>query len=222
MARQPFQLVMRSGPTVGKIYPLEKSELTIGRDTSNDIVINDAEVSRKHARLILQGGGFVLEDLGSTNGTFVDGQRLMGPHALRPGEVIMLGENIRLNYEAVGFDANATVVASAPPLQQAPPEAPPPMMTTREEAVEPLRPVTPPPVVYSGQVPPGPAEEFEMPAAAEPPRRSNTRTWLLAGCGCLLLLLCVVVAGAIAFDQLNLYCQPPFDSLFRMFGYCGF
>ena len=160
MARQPFQLVMRSGPTVGKIFPLEKSELTIGRDTSNDIVINDAEVSRKHARLILQGGGFILEDLGSTNGSFVDGQRLMGPHALRPGELIMLGENISLNFESAGFDPNATVVASAPPLQQtspreAPPRVtPPPMMTTREEPVAPFPPITPPPVAYSGQVPP--------------------------------------------------------------------
>ena len=46
-----FQIVIRSGPTPGKTYPLVKSEIFIGRDLSNDIVINDPEISRRHARL---------------------------------------------------------------------------------------------------------------------------------------------------------------------------
>jgi pSer/pThr/pTyr-binding forkhead associated (FHA) protein len=214
MAPQPFQLVMRSGPTPGKVFPLESSDLTIGRDTTNDIVINDAEVSRKHARLFLQGGGFVLEDLGSTNGTFVNGQRLMGPHGLRPGELIMLGENIGLAFEASQFDPNATVVASAPPLRETP------AVTFREELPEALKPVAPPPAfaeppayspqpAYAGQVPPGPVEEFETPADYAAPKKSNTRTWILAGCGCLLLLLCFLAVGGYIFDSLNLYCQVP-------------
>ena len=78
MASQPFQLVMRAGPTPGKVFSLSKTELYLGRDISNDIVINDAEVSRKHVRLMLQSGQFVLEDLGSTNGTFVNNQRVAG------------------------------------------------------------------------------------------------------------------------------------------------
>ena len=78
-------LIMRTGPNPGKSFELTKNELYIGRDINNDIVINDSEISRKHARLILQAGGYVLEDLGSTNGSFVNGQRLMGPHVLRPG-----------------------------------------------------------------------------------------------------------------------------------------
>jgi predicted component of type VI protein secretion system len=213
MAPQPFQLVMRSGPTPGKIFTLDRSELTIGRDTTNDIVINDAEVSRKHARILLQGGGFVLEDLGSTNGTFVDGQRLMGPHGLRPGELVMLGENISLSFEASQFDPNATVVASAPPMRESPQP-----VTTREELPESLKPVAPPaytaPPAYSGQVPPGPVEEFEVPSAPVAARKSNTRTWILAGCGCLLLLLCVLAVGGYIFDSLNLYCQIPGISSF--------
>lgn len=60
----------------------------IGRDLTNDIVINDAEISRRHARLISQAGGYVLEDLGSTNGTFINGQRLASPYILRPGETV--------------------------------------------------------------------------------------------------------------------------------------
>ena len=72
-----FRLVMRSGPTVGKVYPLDKNELFLGRDLSNDIVINDPEISRRHSRLFLQGNTFAIEDMGSTNGTFVNGQRLI-------------------------------------------------------------------------------------------------------------------------------------------------
>ena len=77
MASQ-FQLIMRSGPTPGAAFTLEGDQIDIGRDSTNEIVINDAEISRRHARLTFQGGKYVLEDLGSTNGTFVNGQRLAG------------------------------------------------------------------------------------------------------------------------------------------------
>jgi pSer/pThr/pTyr-binding forkhead associated (FHA) protein len=96
-----YRLVMRSGPTVGKTFLLEKVETTLGRDLSNDIVINDSEASRRHARIFLQGGNYIIEDLGSTNGTSVNGQRLMGPYVLRPGELIMFGESISLLFEAL-------------------------------------------------------------------------------------------------------------------------
>ena len=91
-----FQFVMRSGPTPGRTFPLEGDQLTIGRESSNGIAINDAEISRKHSRLTFQGGKYVLEDLGSTNGTFVNGQRLAGPVVLKPGDVVSLGEHIVL------------------------------------------------------------------------------------------------------------------------------
>ena len=134
MASQSYQLVMRSGPTPGKVFELSKNENYIGRDISNDIVINDSEVSRKHARLVLQAGSFVLEDIGSTNGTFVNGQRLMGPHVLKPGELIMLGENVGLAFEA-GYDENATMVASPGPAASYSPPPPSP----RETYVPPVR-----------------------------------------------------------------------------------
>jgi predicted component of type VI protein secretion system len=108
-----FRLVMRSGPTVGKVYPLEKAELFIGRDLSNDVVINDPEISRRHARLFLQGNSYVLEDLGSTNGSFINGQRLMGPGVLRPGDSVTFGERMNLVFETEEFDQDATMVSPA-------------------------------------------------------------------------------------------------------------
>ncbi len=106
-----FQFVMRSGPTPGVTFPLEGDQLTIGRDASNGVAINDAEISRKHTRLTFQGGKYVIEDLGSTNGTFVNGQRLSGPVVLKPGDVVSLGEQIVLMYDAVNMDPGATMAS---------------------------------------------------------------------------------------------------------------
>ena len=96
-----YQLTMRSGPNPGTVYALDADQISIGRDSSNRIPVNDAEVSRHHSRLSFQGGKYVLEDMGSTNGTFVNGQRLTGPRVLKSGEVVSLGEQIVFVYEAV-------------------------------------------------------------------------------------------------------------------------
>jgi hypothetical protein len=120
-----FQFVMRSGPTPGVTFPLEGDQLIIGRDSSNHVAINDAEISRKHSRLTFQGGKYVLEDLGSTNGTFVNGQRLAGPVVLKPGDVISLGEQIVLMYDAISIDPGATVAVSRKSLRPEPLQAQP-------------------------------------------------------------------------------------------------
>lgn len=133
-----YQFVMRSGPTPGVTFPLDGDQLTIGRDSTNPVAINDAEVSRKHARLMFQGGKYVLEDLGSTNGTFVNGQRLVGPVVLKPGDVVSLGEQIVLMYDAIAADAGATVAVPRRAVQQS---APPPVYSST--------PAAPPPAAYS-------------------------------------------------------------------------
>jgi hypothetical protein len=211
MAPQQYQLVMRTGPTTGKTYPLEASEINIGRDPSNHIVINDAEVSRKHARLLFQEGSYVLEDLGSTNGTYANGQRLMGPYQLRHGDLVLLGENISMAFEHLPQDEEGTVAVR--PRQVETPPVPPPVYG-RQEGVHQDAPARPPEPAasYSGYVPPGPSvyDAPESPA----PRASNNRPWLYAGLGCLVVAICVLVAGAFAFDSLDLYCVPPFDVLF--------
>src|ERR1700694_5918150 len=121
-----YRLTIRQGPMPGKVFELAKDVVTLGRDVNNDLVINDAEVSRNHGRLTSQSGGYLIEDLASTNGTFVNGQRLIGPKLLNPGDVVGFGETIVLEYSYVA-DAGATVVASAPPprMMPEPPTAPP-------------------------------------------------------------------------------------------------
>ena len=207
MASFTFQLVMQTGPNPGRVYELQQDEIYLGRDANNDVVINDAEVSRKHARLILRSGGYVLEDIGSTNGTFVNGERLMGPHMLRPGETITLGENVSLSFES-GFDADATMASGA---AQPPTYVPARPVASRPETYTPPAPA-PQRRVYTGQVPASPAEPY-LEAMAEEPARDR-RILIYIGCGALVVLLCIVLTSAIIFDSLDLYCTPPFDGLF--------
>ncbi len=121
-----FQLVMRQGPTPGATFSLEGDQLIIGRDSSSGVAINDAEVSRKHARLSFQGGKYVLEDLGSTNGTFVNGQRLASPVVLKSGDVVSFGEQIVLMYESLTADPGATVMSQRKNIPPRPTAAPAP------------------------------------------------------------------------------------------------
>lgn len=97
--QRPPALVMRQGPQPNQAFSLHKIVLTLGRAADNDIVIDDAEVSRHHARLTLRGNDWVLEDLGSRNGTFVNGQRITGPVLLRPGSQVALGPDVLFSME---------------------------------------------------------------------------------------------------------------------------
>lgn len=65
-----------SGPLIGKMYLLENEETVVGRAEDVDICISDSRVSRHHLHILLYKGQAIIEDLGSTNGTFVNGQRI--------------------------------------------------------------------------------------------------------------------------------------------------
>ncbi len=87
-------LVIRLGPQPYRNFPLNKTVLTIGREVDNDIVIDNAEVSRHHARIYWQDNQWVIQDLGSRNGTFVNGQRITGPIYFQPGAQVGLGPDV--------------------------------------------------------------------------------------------------------------------------------
>ena len=181
---QSFQLNMKTGPTPGKIFQLTKNELTIGRELGNDIVISDADVSRRHARLTLQDEVYTIEDLGSTNGTFVNGQRLSGLVTLQPGDMVKLGESIELLFEVPGFDAMATVVA---PSAESLPES----FLTVESA---------PPAAAPTSYVEEPAPVQPVPAA---PAKKGSKTWLYVGIGCIVLLCLCVVVSVLAYYGYN-------------------
>ena len=65
--------------------------IDIGRDPSTTLALDDEQVSRRHARVSGQGDLAIVEDLGSTNGTYVNGQPIEGPRAVRPGDRIRVG-----------------------------------------------------------------------------------------------------------------------------------
>ena len=72
--------------------PVDRDGLTLGREASNDVVLHDSQASAHHARIVATEKGFFIEDLGSTNGTFVQGQRVTR-QPLQGGEVIQLGQS---------------------------------------------------------------------------------------------------------------------------------
>jgi pSer/pThr/pTyr-binding forkhead associated (FHA) protein len=96
-SEHPF-LVVNLGPDLERIYALESETITVGRDLSNNIVLPDPEVSRWHLELQRQGGGYTVRDLGSTNGTILNGVRLNGTRALTAYDALELGTGVRLHY----------------------------------------------------------------------------------------------------------------------------
>lgn len=91
-------LVMTLGPKRGTTILLDRSIMRIGRDPDNDIAIDHPQVSRHHARLTWQNNQIFLEDVGSSNGTFINRQRLTGQQRLKNGDVIGLGGVVLLTF----------------------------------------------------------------------------------------------------------------------------
>ncbi len=187
------RLVMNQGPQPGQTFILDQDLLTLGRDPGNDIVISDPQVSRQHTRIMRQGDLTVIEDMGSTNGTFVNGMRLTGPHTLVNGDVIGLGDAMTLIY--YGVDTAATEALAAPSLH--PPQWGGKRGETTPPSYEPSPPTfepTPPPP-YTAAPPPPPAYAASPQPAAPPVGEKKSKTKLWIGCGCvgLLLLACIAV-----------------------------
>jgi predicted component of type VI protein secretion system len=134
-------LVFEAGPLAGRRIELE-SELVVGREDAS-LTIDDPEISRKHAAIRPAGDGFEIEDLGSRNGTHVNGSRIEGTTRLGGGDSIKLGQSV------IRFESGRAAATVASPVPSA--------------ATTPSAPVAP-----TAHAPSPPAPSAPAPAAAAP------------------------------------------------------
>ena len=90
--RGPRTLVVTAGPLSGTKITLGDQPILIGRADYSTLVLTDDFASSRHARLTNRGGQWYVEDLGSTNGTYLDQQRVQGPLLVQPGQPIRIGQ----------------------------------------------------------------------------------------------------------------------------------
>jgi predicted component of type VI protein secretion system len=105
-----YQLVVVRGRSATKTIPLPGTLATVGRQEGCQLRIVSAQVSRRHCLLYEQGGQLMVKDLGSANGTIVNGKKIDEPQALAAGDVLTLGP-VKLRVEKLGA---APTVAKAP------------------------------------------------------------------------------------------------------------
>jgi predicted component of type VI protein secretion system len=211
----PF-LIVRSGPRSGERIELI-GELVVGRENA-DLTVHDDEVSRRHLAVRPHEDGVELEDLGSTNGTFVDGARLSAVVVVSSGARVTLGETeleIEVEVPEPEIDPGATRLRDRPPERDATvmrpaavTPAPPPPDATIAGAPVPPRPVAPPAPAAPPRPAPARVAKAPSPAAAidarpfgtftpdAPARRRTgaaTRQW-----GPATIVFLVIVATAVA------------------------
>jgi len=212
----PARLIIRRGPSPKQEYRLTPEDVTIGRSLTNVVAITDPEVSRRHACIKWRDGSYVIEDWGSTNGTFVNDQRINSPVMLFNEDEIRLGDTILLQFLAneayvqnraenlYWDDTDAvTMVDSQPEVL--------PIETEQEEIV--LAPVEE-----------LPADQFIVPGQ----KAARKRFWRwTAGCGCTFLLIVFLCMATVyfldAYQQGRLlYCgplRPFFEIILGPFGF---
>ena len=229
MANSETKLTVRHDPSSENEYPLGEGAVVIGRESFNDIIVYDEEVSRRHAQVSFQDGRYVLEDLGSTNGTYINGRRVKNPTPLYNGDVIEMGEAARIIFSSTVEKFGKTVARDEPAQEiDKTMAAPGSFSDWQPDAVaadlpqeQPLAYAEPiavaqvsPPV---GGAPVGGPQDSLPPPAQE--KRDNRRYFI--GCGCLFLLTVVGCAATVfLLDALAsdfLYCGPA-EPIFKIIG----
>jgi pSer/pThr/pTyr-binding forkhead associated (FHA) protein len=132
--RRMAELILEivEGHGEGRQVPLDRT-LEIGRDQTADVVLEDELVSRRHVRVAPKDAGAIVEDLGSRNGTFVNGNEVHAPTALQPGDRLLLGVTLLELRSSEQVRARPTAVVQRPPAL-AVVEAPPDFVTPALES----------------------------------------------------------------------------------------
>ena len=197
-------LIIKEGADAGREIPLI-SETTIGRDESADLVLADAGISRTHAKVTPEGNSAIIEDLGSSNGTFVNGERVEDPRRLRDGDELQLGNAIVAFASgtdeteliepidpdateahpgpaaaaggAAAAAAGAAAAAAQPPPPDPAPPAPPPPTPAPEPEVPPTAALPPEPAPVEAAGGDKPWDSIPMPKPKkQPPKRRPAET----------------------------------------------
>jgi len=111
------KLTLLLGRKTMRVYDIDQETISIGRDEDTDIVIDNTSVSRKHAEIRKEGFRWVVEDMGSSNGTYLHGQKIESPQAVAVGDEIGFGKFMLVFDKVVGdVDAPAGQQATQPPM----------------------------------------------------------------------------------------------------------
>ena len=200
------QLTMRRGPFPNKSYPLTEDHTIIGRATSCTVHIPDPEISRQHVRIVAQGAKmYAVEDLGSTNGTFVNGRRITSLTPLNPDDTVDLGEALQFIFEPVTNTAPSTpdfiIPGTGGEFNVADAQAEAEAMASSSPLPSPPDPSPTPPI-------PQAPEQVIVHQIEQP--RSSKKGWI--GCGMVLLMMLCCVGLVFALDAYDggrlLYCGP--------------
>ncbi|MGL5828747.1 MAG: FHA domain-containing protein FhaB/FipA [Angustibacter sp.] len=92
--RTPGQIAVTEGPLTGTMITLDQQAVLIGRNPESTLVLNDDFASARHARIYPENGEWFVEDLGSTNGTFSDTERIYRPIRLEDGSTLRIGTTV--------------------------------------------------------------------------------------------------------------------------------
>src|SRR5262245_24558418 len=108
-----FAIVVNEKGGEQKRLEFDKPEVTIGRVQGNDIILPKGNVSKRHSRIVLKDGKFIIVDLKSTNGTYVNGRKITSPLVVKGSDKIYIGDFILSIEELAGAAASPEDSASA-------------------------------------------------------------------------------------------------------------
>src|SRR5713226_861099 len=170
--------LVRSGGLIGQRLAVKTPIVNIGRADYNDLVVPDPSISTSHAKLQRREGVWVLVDLDSTNGTFVDGERVKGEAPLAPGATVTFGD-VQLVFEPSddalsiakggGTQMLRTPHSTAPNVPPKPASSPPSPSPTAPRGSPPPAPKAAPPLRPQAPSPSRPGPRPKRPAAQQPP-----------------------------------------------------
>jgi pSer/pThr/pTyr-binding forkhead associated (FHA) protein len=189
------KLVVLSAGLNGRTHELNVDKTTIGRVDDNTFQIADPSVSSHHCEVILRGSDVVIKDLNSTNGSFINGEKITET-VLKPGQTLRLGQ-IELQLLTEGMPIPAPTAAPAPaPSAPAPAAAPAPMRKAMDSTM-----VVPRGVNLNELSEGARAPGFDTTSKGFSKKKNNTNRMFLIGAIVIVVIICIVLV--VVFAQLK-------------------